>query len=45
MNKPKPTDFGYTNKYGWPDHVKLQAYRKAMSEYQKFIYTRKGGKR
>ena len=38
MEKPKPADYGYDDKYGWPDKDKRQAYRHAMSEYQKYLY-------
>ena len=41
MEKPNPKDFGYTRRYGWTDKIKLQAYRRAMSEYQKIIYEQK----
>jgi hypothetical protein len=40
MDKPKPIDFGYDMKYGWPDKEKRQAYRKAMAEYQKYLYSK-----
>lgn len=39
--KPKPKDFGYSKKYGWPDKDKLQKYRHAMSLHQKYIYNEK----
>ena len=38
MEKPKPKDFGYHKRWGWPDKEKLQKYRHAFAQYQKEVY-------
>lgn len=39
MKKPQPKDYGFDTEYQtWPDKVKRQKYRHAMSEYQKFLF-------